>query len=128
MTSRRLLLDSHTLYWVLRDRPELSPRARGLVAADDTDVLVSPASFYELMFKAGRGRPDPAMLRVADATRAAGFRVSPPTEQDWKSAAVRDWAHGDPFDRLLLAQAEGGGMALVSRDAVFDDVSDVRVW
>ncbi len=128
MTSRRVLLDSHTLYWVLRDLLELSPRARKLVASDDADVRVSPASFYELMFKAGRGRLDSAMLRVADATRAASFRISSPPERDWMAAAARDWTHGDPFDRLLLAQAEGGGMALVSRDVIFDDVSDVRVW
>ena len=128
MIARRLLLDSHALYWTLRDLPELSSCARELIASEDTDVLVSPASFYELMFKANRGRLDPAMLHVADATRDAGFGLSSPSERDWKVAAVLDWTHGDPFDRLLLAQAVGGSMSLVSRDTVFDEISDVRVW
>lgn len=128
MTLQRLLLDSHALYWALRDRPELSSKARELIASDTTEVFVSPVSFYELMFKAGRRRLDAAMLRVAEATTAAGFGIESPRERDWMSAATRDWSHGDPFDRLLLAQAEGQGMALVSKDIVFDDVSGVRVW
>ena len=128
MNGRRLLLDSHTLYWALDDRPELSSQAREIIMSDMTDVFVSPLSFYELMFKARRRRLDRALLRVADATEAAGFRTVSPNEHDWKAAAVRDWEHGDPFDRLLLAQAENGGMSLVSKNTVFDDVSDVRVW
>ena len=128
MNERRLLLDSHALYWALDDLPELSRRARELITSDETDVFVSALSFYELMFKARRRRIDRALLQVADAAGAAGFRTVPPSERDWRAAAVRDWAHGDPFDRLLLAQAEGGGMAIVSKDAIFDEVSDVRVW
>ena len=128
MSERRLLLDSHTVYWALDDMPELSRRARELITSDATDVFVSALSFYELMFKANRGRLAGALLRVGDAARAAGFRTVSPTEHDWKAAAVRNWSHGDPFDRLLLAQAESGNMVLVSKDAVFDEVSDVRVW
>lgn len=124
----RLLLDTHALYWSLRARPELSERARELILADGTDVFVSAVSFYELMFKARRGRLDNAMLLVAEATRAAGFRVQTPAESDWKAAAAYDWPHGDPFDRLLLVQAEAGDMALLSRDAVFDEVSERRLW
>lgn len=128
MSADRLLLDSHALFWALDDRPELSRRVRDLIVSEATDVFVSPVSFYELMFKARRQRIERTMLRVADMTRAAGFAIESPRERDWKAAASRDWSHGDPFDRLLLAQAESGAMALVSKDVVFDAVSDIRIW
>ena len=83
---------------------------------------------YEPVFKARRRRLDAAMLHVVDATRTAGFRLCPPSARDWTAAAVRDWTHGDPFDRLLLAQAENGDMVLVSKNVVFDGVSGARVW
>ena len=128
MNAQRLLLDSHTLFWALRDGPELSGGAREMILDDATDVFVSSVSFYELMFKARRRRLDTAMLRVDEATKAAGFAIRSPREHDWRAAARYDWSHGDPFDRLLLAQAEGENMALVSKDVVFDEVTDIRLW
>ena len=125
---QRLLLDSHALFWALRDGPELSRNVRDAILAESTDVFVCSVSFYELMFKARRRRLDSAMLHVDAATAAAGFIIRPPRQRDWMAAARRDWWHGDPFDRLLLAQAEGASMALVSKDVVFDEVTDIRFW
>lgn len=129
MTDRRhLLLDSNAVYWALREAPDLSARARDLILSDDTEIFVSPISLYELMFKAARGRLDRSVLLLPEGVKAAGFVIDPVHEDVLIAAAVRDWRHGDPFDRILLAQAEAGDMGLVSIDEAFDQVSDRRVW
>ena len=82
------LLDSHILFWALRDMPELPSNTRALIKASENDSLVSPVSFYELMFKAGRGRIHKSMLSVAEASRRAGFEVLEVSENHLKEAAL----------------------------------------
>lgn len=124
----RLLLDSHALFWALSDNPRLSVRARSAILDDANDVYYSPASLYELVFKAARGRMSAAALALPESVGAAGFPELAITVAHLIHAARLDWEHGDPWDRILLAQATLEGLALVSADAVFDAVSEIRFW
>ncbi len=122
------LLDSHSALWYLTDEARLSERVRAVLADPGNRVLVSAVTLYELMFKASRKRLSNAMLRLPEALSAAGLALLPVTTEALVAAAVLDWSHGDPWDRVLLAQARTADLWLLSRDVAFDAVSDRRLW
>ena len=124
----RLLLDSHALLWAVADSPKLSARARALVLDPENDVFYSPASLYEIAFKANRGRLPPAALYLPEAVRTSGFDELALASPHLVHAARLDWDHGDPWDRILLAQASLEDLELVSTDRIFDAQTERRLW
>ena len=110
------------------DSPRLSARVRDIVASRETEVFVSGVNYYELMFKAKRGRLPQSVLRLPSAVRQGSYRALPLSDDHLQAAAILDWDHGDPWDRILLAQANMEDMSLVSKDGAFDAVSNRRVW
>ncbi len=124
----RALLDSHALFWAISDDPNLSIAARKFVSAADNEISVSTASFYELIFKAVRGRMPAAALKLPEAAADAGFREVDVSKAHLLAAARMDWTHGDPWDRIIAAQAIDGGYSLLSADAVFDEIDVKRIW
>ena len=123
----RLLLDSHTLFWALTADPRLSENARALIGDSGNDVYFSPVSLYELVFKARRGRLPVEALLLPQAAFASGFREVGLTSRHLVHAANIDWNHGDPWDRILFAQATLENMRLVSSDEVFDARTEGRL-
>ena len=109
------LLDAHALLWWLADDPTLSGEARRVIADAESVVFVSAATVWEIAIKQSIGklsapsdlerqlqlhRFDPLPISVAHAY-AAGFLPH---------------HHDDPFDRMLVAQAEAEGLTIVTRD------------
>jgi PIN domain nuclease of toxin-antitoxin system len=111
-----LLLDTHALLWSLGDTDRLTRAARDVLSAGVEPVYVSSVSIWEIAVKQASGRlkaPDDLLERVAEV----GFgelRVSF-THAHLAGALPRH--HGDPFDRMLVAQAQSEGLTLVSGDA-----------
>lgn len=110
----KLLLDTHVILWAVLDDPRLPESFR--TALSTSDLFVSAASVWEVAIKTGLGKlAVPATLW--ESVRAAGVTPLPIT---WEHAnAVRDLPpyHGDPFDRLLIAQAKVEGFVFASLDA-----------
>jgi PIN domain nuclease of toxin-antitoxin system len=113
-----LLLDSHTVLWWLADDQSLATAARSAIADPTNDVLVSAASIWEIEIKRGLGKLDAPTGLVA-AVEEAGFDVLPITGSDAELAGSLPAHHRDPFDRMLVAQADRVGAIVVSRDAAF---------
>ena len=114
---RRLLLDSHVLLWALSDVPRLRVDARDLIADSSNYVAVSAVSVWELRIKAAQGKlsvPD----TLEEAIRRSGFAELPITFDHAKRAAVLPAVHGDPFDRMLVAQAQIEKLEIVTRDRI----------
>lgn len=113
-----LLLDSHAVIWWLDGSPMLSAAARSAIRDPGNDVLVSAASVWELAIKAANGK-----LRIDDdlgeAVRAAGFVGVPITLEDALTAGALPQHHRDPFDRMLVAQAQRLDALVVTRDRAF---------
>jgi PIN domain nuclease of toxin-antitoxin system len=109
------LLDSSALLAALGDVKPLRPAARRRVEDPRSDVFVSVASIWELEIKrsAGRLRTESDLLAGAEA---AGFALVPVVAAHAVEAARLPLHHGDPFDRMLVAQARLEGMTLVSND------------
>jgi PIN domain nuclease of toxin-antitoxin system len=113
-----LLLDTHALVWWLDDARTLSSDARAAIASTSNEVLVSAASAWELAIKIAKGKIRLEVDLRADI-EAAGFAGLPITIADAQAAASLPPHHGDPFDRMLIAQAQRIDAVIVSRDAAF---------
>jgi PIN domain nuclease of toxin-antitoxin system len=111
----RLLLDTHVLLWALGDADELEPKARSAIVDPENSVLVSAASTWEISIKKALGRldaPDDLAVQLA----AARFEPLPITIVHSLAAGALARHHADPFDRMLVAQAELEGLTIVTRD------------
>jgi PIN domain nuclease of toxin-antitoxin system len=110
----RLLLDSHVLLWLITD--SLPPEGAQRLADERNELLISAVSIWELEIKRLKGTlvaPDDMLPRAEDA----GLRLIDLTPDNALDAARLPRHHGDPFDRLLVAQAQGEAATLVTHDA-----------
>jgi PIN domain nuclease of toxin-antitoxin system len=116
----RLLLDTHTLLWALGNPEELVAEARSAIVDPENDIVVSAASTWEIAIKGARGK-----LRIpeelSDQIAASGFEELPVTIVHSIEAGALPRHHSDPFDRMLIAQAQIEGLTLVTRDQRFAD-------
>ena len=110
----RLLLDTHTFIWWFAGNARLSASARQAIADEDNDVLISAASAWEIATKY-RARRLPLAEDITGHIADENFEGLPIT--------VRD-----PFDRLLIAQALGRNLVLVSIETLFDQYGVRRIW
>ena len=127
----RVLLDTHAFLWWLDGDRRLSKRARSLVANEDTEVLVSAASAWEISIKAASGKLPGALDVAADVLgciRAQGFAPLDITVLHAQRAGSLPALHADPFDRALISQALLEGVPILSVDAVFDGYGVTRIW
>jgi len=127
----RLLLDTHALVWWWTDDRRLTGPARAAIAAPGHQVLVSAASAWEIATKHRLGKWDSVAALVAgfeDFLRRSRFAALPITPADALAAGALDWAHRDPFDRLLLAQARAQAVPLVSGDEAFRGQDIAVIW
>jgi PIN domain nuclease of toxin-antitoxin system len=111
-----LLLDTHVLIWWDEGR-RLAAEARRAIADADS-VYVSAASAWEVAIKIGLGRLRP-IRTVEQAVDESGFLELPVTFRHAERVGKLPPHHRDPFDRLLIAQADVEELTLVTRDAVF---------
>jgi len=127
----RLLLDTHALIWWLAGDDALSPRAREAIGDEQNGVAVSAASAMEIATKYRIGKlPDAALLAQDFEAIVAeqGFDELAITVRHARMAGEMNIAHKDPFDRLLIAQAQAEDMVLVSNETQFDGFAVKRLW
>jgi PIN domain nuclease of toxin-antitoxin system len=127
----RLLLDSHVLVWWLAGDEALSPDAREAIGNPDNEVFVSAVSAWEIATKHRLGRMPEAAFLTADAAgiiAEQGFGALPVSIRHGQVAGALPALHGDPFDRMLAAQALVGDLAIVSDETAFDAYGVTRLW
>lgn len=127
----RLLLDTHALIWWLAGDEALSLRAREAIGDEANSVAVSAASAMEVATKFRIGKLAQAELLALDFEAiivAQSFAELPITVHHARLAGEMNIDHKDPFDRLLIAQAQTEGMVLVSNEALFDGFAVQRFW
>ncbi len=115
----RLLLDTHTFIWWLGADETLAIPSKEAIANSSTLVHVSAATIWEIAIKAKLGRLDISGLDMASEIIASGFVELPMTARHAQIAGWLPRHHDDPFDRMLIAQAQAEALTLVSRDAAF---------
>ena len=125
------LVDTHAVLWWLTDSPELSPKARGLLADPGNRLLVSSASAWEVATKFRLGKlPSAAVIAndFADWVAKMGADELPITFAHAHRAGLFPQPHRDPFDRMLAAQSLLEDVPLVSRDTALDAFGVTRLW
>jgi PIN domain nuclease of toxin-antitoxin system len=115
----KLLLDTHVILWVAGQPEKLSEAARSLLTMPENTLFFSAASIWEIVIKRGLGREDfkvdPARLRKM--LDSHGYIELPITAEHALRVETLPLLHKDPFDRLLLAQAQAEGLQLLTVDA-----------
>ncbi|MGO0305606.1 type II toxin-antitoxin system VapC family toxin [Endozoicomonas acroporae] len=118
MKSRHLLLDTHAFLWWLDDNPRLGQRTRSLIANAENVVYISAASMLEIAIKKRIGKLN-APDQLTSCLEDEGFSPLSITPYHAELSGLLPMIHKDPFDRLLVAQAQAEGLELISIDAVF---------
>lgn len=128
----KLLMDSHTVYWAVYEPERLSVKARDLIADSANELFVSLATLWELSNKAAIGRLASAGTSVDTMIariRGLGVTILPPiTEPDVVAASTLPPHHLDPFDRMLVAQAQANSLTLVTSDRDIPKYNVQTLW
>ena len=114
--TERLLLDSHTLIWALEGGQKLRSAAYRAINDSANEIFVSVVSVWELEIKRSSGRFQFSHGLVRRIT-AAGFTELPINFRHAEMAANLPLIHRDPFDRMLIAQAQAEALTLVTDDS-----------
>ena len=127
----RLLLDTHALIWWFAGSAHLSTSARRAIENEANDVLVSAASAWEIATKHRLGKlPEAVELALDIEQRVArqAFGELSITIADAARAGMLPGPHQDPFDRMLIAQAQAYNLVLISNESIFDRYGVRRLW
>ena len=127
----KVLLDTHTFLWWNMDSPQLSPKAKEVIANPDTDVYFSAASAWEIAIKHQKGRlslPESPDKYVISRIRYYGFEALPIQISHTLKTNSLPMIHADPFDRILIAQCEMENMKLISSDEMIHQYDVDVIW
>ena len=127
----KLLLDTHAMYWYIEGDPQLSATAQTYIQHASNEVLVRPASFWEIAIRLSLGkwqlnRPYEEFVDIG--LNQYGFQLLPILPAHTSRLIGLPFYHKDPFDRLLVAQALCEQISIVSADQQFDAYAVTGVW
>ena len=117
--SSAILLDTHTVLWLVSTPEQVSAAAREQIADSAREVMVSAVSAWEIAIKTRLGRldGDPLLSAWPDILSAMAVTELAIDATDAILAGRLAWNHRDPFDRMLVAQAARRGLTIATRDS-----------
>lgn len=127
----RLLLDTCAFLWFQADSTDLSAYARVQIMDPGNEIYLSAVSVWEISPKYAQGGlslPSQPATLTPTVRKDSGILSLPLTETDALAGEKLQMFHKDPFDRLLIAQALMGGLAIISSDKAFEPYPVRVVW
>lgn len=121
------LLDAHALLWWLSDDSRLPAASRAVMADSDEQIHVSAVTAWEIAIKRALGKlraPEGLQQIVAQE----GFSPLAVDLDDGERAANLPRHHNDPFDRMLVAQAQSRNLTIITRDAAIAGYAVATLW
>lgn len=119
----RLLLDTHTFLWAYSEPKRLPLSAYDAITDTDNEVMVSAVSFWEISIKISIGKLKPVgqhPSKIVSVAESLGMKTIPLLPEEAANYVnLTESTHFDPFDRMLIWQAIGRDLTLVSRDREF---------
>jgi PIN domain nuclease of toxin-antitoxin system len=127
----RVLLDTHSLLWLVTDDPRLSDTARNTFLDADNELLCSAVIGFEIAVKHSLGKlelAEPPRTFIENRIRNNALTPFPITMAHAVRVADLPFHHRDPFDRLLIAQALAEDLAVLSADEILSAYGIRRLW
>ena len=127
----RLLLDTHALLWFCEGNPALSASARAAMEDSTKERYVSHATPWEVAIKVALGKLDLQAgydVLFPGVLNANGFKFLPSSPDHYRALIPLARHHGDPFDRLMIAQAQVESLTIITCDSQFPDYGVPLLW
>jgi PIN domain nuclease of toxin-antitoxin system len=127
----KLLLDTHCFLWFIVGNDRLSISARSAIENPDNQSLLSIASLWEIAIKSSLGKltlAQPIEILIPQQLAVNGIDLLDINLQHTAIVSRLPFHHRDPFDRLLIAQAQVENIPIVSSDSNFDLYEITRLW
>jgi PIN domain nuclease of toxin-antitoxin system len=125
------LLDTGVWLWTVGEPTRISSQARDVIGDVKQDVFLSAVTSWEVAIKAASGKlhlPEPPDLYVPRRMASQGFRPLGVSHQHALAVFALPSHHRDPFDRLLIAQAQVEEMTLITADRMFNRYPVQVLW
>ncbi|MBN1876641.1 MAG: type II toxin-antitoxin system VapC family toxin [Anaerolineae bacterium] len=127
----KLLLDTHSFLWFTAGSERLSIAARTLIESPTNQSYLSMASLWEMAIKLSIGKlqlVQPFETFITDQIDLNGIEILQIKTDHIIAVASLPFYHRDPFDRLIIAQAQVDGFSIVGADVAFDAYEIQRLW
>jgi len=127
----RALLDTHALLWWFSDDPALTRPVRKIIGDMKNTVVVSAASAWEIATKVLLGKLPTGAGLAADFSgyiEREHFQLLAISVEHALRAGLLPGSHRDPFDRMLIAQAQAENLPILSKEVIFDAFGLRRIW
>lgn len=127
----RYLLDTHTFVWFVLNDPGLSSNALAAMRDPESDLLISPASYWEMAIKISTGKMTlikPLIEFMDEHLSINEIEILPVAVRHADRVSRMPFYHKDPFDRLIAAQSLVEALPVISVDSMFDQYGVTRVW
>ena len=124
-----ILLDTHTFLWFVNDPSQLPPRVNQLIEETE-NVYVSIASFWEMTIKSSKGKLElpTSITKMMLDCQTLGLTILPIKGNHLEHLSQLPWIHKDPFDRLLICQAQSEELTLLTVDENIQKNDDRTAW
>ena len=118
----KYLIDTHILIWFLEGNTSLSKRAKNLIIDTDNQIFVSTASLWKMTIKMsiGKLKLSQTLPEIMEQMKSDGISILSIQEEHLLTLLALPFHHNDPFDRLLIAQAQTENLVLITDDNKFN--------
>ena len=127
----KVLLDTHTFLWWITDDPKLSLRVRGIISEGENEIFISAATGWEIAIKSQIGRlklPDEPQRFILEQLKINGMKSLPIEMRHALHVSTLPAYHQDPFDRILIAQAQMEDLPVLSADPEIGKYEVTIIW
>jgi|MudIll2142460700_1097286.scaffolds.fasta_scaffold49214_2 PIN domain nuclease of toxin-antitoxin system len=127
----KVLLDTHTFLWWITDDPKLSLRVRGIISEGENEIFISAATGWEIAIKSQIGRlklPDEPQRFILEQMKINGMKSLPIEMRHALHVSTLPTYHQDPFDRILIAQAQMEDLPVLSADPEIGKYEVTIIW
>jgi PIN domain nuclease of toxin-antitoxin system len=126
----KYLLDTHALIWYITDDTKIPKRIAGEIESCETDYVVSIASLWEIGIKYSLKKIDLAITisELFTTIEQSKIKILSISTKDILSLLNLPDSHRDPFDRIIIAQAQNNYLTVVTKDQVFASYNVETMW
>lgn len=127
----RALLDTQAFLWWTADHPSLPAPVRAFISEDSNEILLSVITAWEMVIKSRTHHlpiPPALVYTIAEVAKSFDFKILPVLLEHAVRVASLPFHHKDPFDRMLIAQAQIEGVPLISNDFQMQKYNVEVMW